>query len=274
MAGVYDSCARCGAALVHASGRGMARKYCGPDCQSEADALRWAARKYSPCSVEGCQADAKRVGAGLCEAHYMRKHRHGSTEMLSRVKPGPLLTTHGYVLVEAPSHPRALGSYRAYEHRKVFQDAHGDGPFNCHWCGVLVSWDGDMEIDHVDSDKTNNSLSNLVASCPPCNQARGQKKMREGVNQRHGIVARGERRTMAEWADYVGISRATIARRLSLGWDIDRAIFTPRGKCGPTRRRFERRDSAALARSSSISPADGLVALLVCRVGHSGAGRV
>lgn len=234
MAGIYDTCAQCGAPMVHLPGRGKARKYCGDACQKVANEAMASARVFAPCSVDGCGAKATRVGHGMCEKHYIRQYRNGTTDYIGGAIPGNLIHTGGYVLAPAPGHPRALGGYRAYEHRVVFYDAHGEGPFNCHWCGCIVTWDG-MHVDHVDAGRDHNAPDNLVASCPPCNKHRGHEAIRQTMRARYGLTINGKTMTLNEWSAHAGISRSSIVARIKSGWDIERAVFEPRGKFGPKR---------------------------------------
>ncbi|AUZ65788.1 hypothetical protein C2U53_19230 [Citrobacter sp. CFNIH10] len=158
----------------------------------------------------------------------MRVRRHGTTEKLSTRKDGKLEHTGGYLLVYAPDHPLACGSPRVYEHRKVYYDKHGAGPFRCHWCAKTVGWDT-LHIDHLDDCKTNNEPDNLVPSCPVCNQKRGVDKMRKTMreNSDRRYTAHGKTMCLNEWADYLGISRNSIEYRLKAGWDISK-VFSPR----------------------------------------------
>jgi len=183
------------------------------------------------CSVEGCSNHANRVSYVLCEKHYGRLRRHGSTDLAQRYKDGKLEHSGGYLLVYAPDHPVATFS-RAYEHRVVYYDNYGEGPFECHHCGTEVSWDT-LHIDHLDDNKKNNDISNLVASCPTCNQARGRHKMvksqrSKGIN----IEFNGVTKHVSEWANDLGISRTSLVSRLKK-WPKERALTEPRGKFGP-----------------------------------------
>jgi len=138
----------------------------------------------------------------------------------------------GYLLQWAPDHPLRRSSPRVYQHRVVFYDYHGEGPFSCKWCGVCVAWDS-MHVDHIDDDKQNNEIRNLAASCPTCNQHRGGWKTTDRHRKATGIRIGDETRTINEWAAIASISRSAIRARISKGWAVDRAVFEPRGKSGP-----------------------------------------
>ncbi|HBE9178719.1 TPA: HNH endonuclease [Serratia fonticola] len=193
------------------------------------------------CEVDGCGLFVRSLNSPYCEKHYMRVRRHGSTDKLTTRKAGKLEHSGGYLLVYAPEHPLAGNSSRVYEHRKVYYDTHGAGPFRCHWCRKPIHW-GDLHIDHLDDCKTNNNPSNLAASCAVCNQKRGRGKMtatmREKSHRRY--TAHGKTMCLNEWADYLGISRNSIEYRLGAGWDISR-VFSPRiGNSGPPSRKLAR----------------------------------
>ncbi|MCD5996495.1 HNH endonuclease [Pseudomonas sp. CDFA 602] len=182
----------------------------------------------------------------MCEAHYYRQRRTGMTSLRTvtlsntvkptaelRVIPETLEHSHGYLLNYAPDHPLSRGNHpRVYQHRVVYYEHHGAGPFDCHWCQRPVTWET-MHVDHVDDDKQNNDISNLVASCPSCNQARGRWKIRLYHRRQTGIKIGDRTHTINEWAAIAGISRNAIRLRLDKGWPAERAVFEPRGKFGP-----------------------------------------
>jgi len=182
------------------------------------------------CIVAGCDLPSRRLSGPYCEKHYMRFYRNGKTD--KKISASVREHSHGYVLEPANGHFLARGSSHAYQHRLVYHKVHGNGPFLCHWCALSVTWD-DMHVDHLDDDRKNNEASNLVASCPECNQKRGQHKIQNTWRSKIGIHALGMVKTMNEWAAYAGISRQSILHRLKSGWSFEDAVTKPRGKFGP-----------------------------------------
>lgn len=134
--------------------------------------------EWATCSVGGCCAVSRTAGGDLCETHYYRRRRTGTTD--DRPAAGTRVAVHGYAYRHDPSHELAPASGIVYEHRRVLFDAIGYGPHPCRWCGRPVDWRagkrtarGALVVDHVDGDKSNNDLSNLVPSCHGCNCTRG-----------------------------------------------------------------------------------------------------
>lgn len=78
---------------------------------------------------------------------------------------------------------RHVKSNIVYQHREVLREHIGEGPHNCHHCNTPISWStrnnrspegwkGVLVVDHLDHDRQNNDISNLVASCQSCNMSR------------------------------------------------------------------------------------------------------
>lgn len=183
----------------------------------------------SECGTIGCEKLANRKGAGLCEACYMRMRRRGTT---AYKRPfSKRLQSAGYVWIWKPEHPLSKGN-GLYEHRYIYYENNGKGPFECYWCGKFLIW-STMHIDHLDDVRHNNTPENLVASCPECNKARGRHKMVKTKRaQGRQITYNGETKCVSEWAKYVGISDTAMARRIEQ-WSLEDALTAPRGKFGP-----------------------------------------
>lgn len=184
------------------------------------------------CTADGCTAATRSIGALHCESHYQRLRRRGTTE---RYQPPAIIEhTGGYLLEHAPGNtvPSARRRSRVYQHRKVFHDAHGDGPFQCHVCDGPVTW-AEMHVDHLDDDPQNNALDNLAPACPTCNTWRGKHKM-VATQRANGVqlTAFGQTHCKAEWSRIVGLPLTTLSRRLKEGWPAEKALCTPSGPTG------------------------------------------
>lgn len=214
----------------------MARRVFGSWAAAcQAAGLKAASEKdkptYTLCTVPGCSSAVRSPGCPHCDMHYCRLRRTGSLDL---PKGDPFYRTPaGYLMVACPGHPMAQKGGRAFHHRIVYYDAHGAGPFDCHWCGKVVTWDT-LHIDHVNAVRDDNRLENLVASCPRCNQARGHDKMR-ATQRSQGRLLTYDGLTMcvAEWAREIGISSQALNRRLKVGWPLERALTQGRGPTGP-----------------------------------------
>ncbi len=166
-------CPECGRRFSYEVGLGTDRKYCVSACREKAKVAFAKKRKasYPECSVEGCENKAVRVGAGLCETHYYRVRRTGCLD-----KPTPKYryqyAGRPYITLKWPDHPLANGVGNIDEHRAVLYDAIGPGPHTCYWCGVEIQWP-EAVADHLNENKADNRIENLVLTCNECNRARG-----------------------------------------------------------------------------------------------------
>ena len=226
----------CGEVFEFEEIKGKYRKYCSPECKQEASRKRRTELNVplKKCSTPWCEKLANRKGLGLCEGCYMRMRRKGTTDYRP---PASYRTAQsaGYVWVREPGHPLADSGGLVYEHRFVYYSHYGEGPFKCHWCGKQATW-SDMHIDHLDDDKTNNSIGNLVASCPLCNQKRGRWKA-IATARKHGvqITYNGVTKTALLWANDLGLSRSAFNWRME-HWPIETAMSKPHGPTGPKNR--------------------------------------
>lgn len=143
------------------------RAYCSRTCSSRALIVAKPPRECKTCG----QAVQRPIGRGTdrayCSPACMPKKKNAG---------------HGYVALACPDHPLANLSGWQFEHRVVLFDAIGAGEHPCHWCGKLLTWEehynGEhgLGVDHLDFDRTNNDLSNLVPACRKCNCKRRRRK--------------------------------------------------------------------------------------------------
>ena len=166
------ACPTCGADFSYAIGKGNDRKHCSSTCRARHKRARLAERRaVAPqCVVPGCEVVATRKASGMCETHYYRERRTGSTD--GREVVGRYLTGAGYIKLLRPEHPLADSAGHVFEHRHVAHDTAGGVCPCCHWCGVELGWDAAV-VDHLNESKTDNSPGNLVVTCNNCNRARG-----------------------------------------------------------------------------------------------------
>lgn len=187
-----------------------------------------AKQRYDVCVVDGCDAVVRSSGQPYCGRHHHRLVRTGLLEL--RPRTGRFLSGNGYQLIHAPDHPvpQEGRSAHKYEHRVVFYDKHGDGPFQCHVCGTDVTWQT-MHVDHLNDNKLDNRIGNLGPACEQCNLARGAHKMKATISERYGvwIEYNGIRDTRRGWARRLGLPRNTLLNRFKRGWSIERALSSP-----------------------------------------------
>lgn len=67
----------------------------------------------------------------------------------NKVKPKPIVSTNGYLVIFEPNHPLAMRNGYVYVHRKVLSEKLGRN-----------LEDGE-QVHHIDGDKTNNNPDNL-----------------------------------------------------------------------------------------------------------------
>lgn len=174
------------------------------------------------CSRDGCDKPCKT--GGLCSMHYSRFSRYGSFERI-RTRKKSYIHTQGYIVEHMPEHPLANSSNEVFQHRRVFYDAYGPGPFRCFGCDAELEWSF-MHIDHIDERPSNNDISNLRAACGPCNVRRGKPKVDAYKRDRFSIEYRGEKYTLRELAEIKGMDREGLRARIkTLG--IDEAMSRP-----------------------------------------------
>lgn len=63
-----------------------------------------------------------------------------------------------------------------------------------------------------------------------------RKQQNENKRNNRWIEYADQRKTLTAWARFVGISVATLSRRLAAGWPVEKAVTTPGVKANPNRR--------------------------------------
>ena len=105
-------------------------------------------------------------------------------------------------MVKSPEHPLAYRNGWVQEHRMVLYDAIGPDPHPCHWCGTILEWSmtprhgvlgkrGLLFTDHLDNNRRNNVIGNLVPACTSCNVRRSKLGIEPAVPF---VVVCGQRR--------------------------------------------------------------------------------
>jgi hypothetical protein len=180
------------------------------------------------CCVNECGREAHYKEAALCQKHYFRQWRYGTTDLKRSPKPRQE-NPQGYQWIYRPDHPlRHKTSGYVAEHRAVLFEAIGPGPMDCAICGKHLTWKT-CKVDHIDENVKNNVRSNLRPTCNRCNTWRSMPAPVEW-NRTHVVEFDGVKQTPAEWArdPRVHLSgRQIIVRKLAGMSDFD-ALFSPK----------------------------------------------
>ena len=178
------------------------------------------------CTIDGCDREAHYKAARLCQMHYFRQWRYGTTDTIRKGKAKPRQENKaGYQLIYSPSHPLVQPNGYVYEHRAVLYEALGEGPLACELCGVALTW-ATCCVDHIDCDVKNNARSNLRPTCNTCNTHRGIGAP-STWSWTLAVEFEGKVLTPHEWSrdPRVHVTGATIRRRLKEGKTVEQALF-------------------------------------------------
>ncbi len=111
---------------------------------------------------------------------------------------------------------------------KYFADYGGRGIKICDRWNSFDNFLSDMgqPAEGETLERVNNDLGYSPDNC------RWVDRKTQANNRRSSVFYEvyGARKTLQQWADLAGISRTTISARIKAGWDIDRAILTPKVK--------------------------------------------
>ena len=181
------------------------------------------------CKIKDCCKPIQYVERKLCQMHYFRYMRNGTYDIQPRVPKYRAENPAGYQKLYEPDHVLANSNGYVYEHRYIYFNKCNGDISACEVCGDALTWQA-CHIDHKDCDVRNNNVSNLRATCRPCNIYRGHKPTSMGT---HMLTVDGVTLPASTWArrDGVAVSVTTIIRRKNEGMSDFDAIYAPRKTC-------------------------------------------
>lgn len=144
------------------------------------------------CVVPECDKSSRSTVKTYCPMHYHRIYRHGSLDANFSTEGKPFGTPRLYKTMYAKGHPTVGRNGKTYVHRKILYDAIGDGAHSCHWCSTEVRWfvgrgkTNNLVVDHLNDDKGDNRLENLVPTCNGCNAGRAAQKRHKVIKEKLG----------------------------------------------------------------------------------------
>lgn len=179
------------------------------------------------CRIDGCDRDARYKEKQLCQKHYFRLWRNGTTELIK--KEARYFDGQGYVVLIKKGHPLACKDGNIREHRFVAYEKYKNTELRCELCGKKLTW-STAHVDHKDECKQNNNPENLRILCRGCNVMRTHvKKPKYMAACNYAITFGGITLTAAEWArqEKVTVAASTIVLRLKAGWSVENALYEP-----------------------------------------------
>lgn len=93
------------------------QQYDGRPLAPIAERAGWGSNRGRACIVDGCDGEQK--ARSLCDMHYRRLRKHGTTDDIETVRAERYINAYGYALVYMPDHPNSGSRGLILEHRLV-----------------------------------------------------------------------------------------------------------------------------------------------------------
>jgi hypothetical protein len=177
------------------------------------------------CKIAACEKEARYKKAELCQMHYFRKMRNGTFD--NKPKAERYISPNGYYSIRRVGHPLADSVGMVREHRYVYFENNNKNPGSCEMCKAKIDWKT-LHIDHIDSNRKNNSPENLRALCRACNVNR-ERPMTAGC--KHVFTIEGLSMSAHAWArrgDVKLSGRQIIRRKKDFGWSDFDCVYKER----------------------------------------------
>lgn len=96
-----------------------------------------------------------------------------------------------------------------------------------------------MHVDHLNDVKSDNTITNLAATCAACNmgRAKGRVAATMRAKAKHVYEYQGERLTAGQWGARLGLTSGAVVSRVASGWPLAQALTLGRGEARQQERR-------------------------------------
>lgn len=174
-------------------------------------------RKFRTCTVEGCTN--KHSGKGLCQTHYTRFSRYGSTDLPDR-NPHHMYGTRQYYswsnMVQRCTNPNN-NCYSRYGGRGI-KIPEKWKTFRGFWEDMQEGYEEHLTLDRIDNDKSYSKENCRWVTMFVQNR---------NTSQTRNLTFQDVTLCVADWSSKLGIAYETIIDRLRRGWSVERTLTEP-----------------------------------------------